>query len=196
VIYAVIPAAGRSRRMGQPKLLMPWAKVTMIEHVLGIWTASPIRRAVVVVRPDDTPLADVCRRVDVDVVVPPVAPLDMKQSVRFALEHIAQHYRPSLRDSWLLAPADMPGIRVSTIDQVIARHQDQPQVVIVPTFQGRRGHPVLFPWTLAEQVSQLDASEGLNALVKRSKREEVESHDPGCVRDIDSPDDYRRMTEE
>ena len=178
--------------MGQPKLQLPWAETTVIEHVLDVWTSSRIQRAVVVVRPDDLALADACRRVDVDIVVPPVAPADMKQSVLFGLDHISQRYQPLSSDAWLLAPADMPGIQVSTIDRVIARHQDHPGI-IVPTFQGRRGHPVLFPWAVVEEVKQLGESEGLNALVKRSPCEEIETDDPGCVRDIDSPEDYRRM---
>lgn len=178
--------------MGQPKLLMPWGETTIVEHVLGIWAASRIRRAVIVLRPDDQPLADACRRADVDLVVPPVAPVDMKQSVLFALDHISRRYQPLPSDAWLLAPADMPAIRVSTIDQVIERHHEY-RGIVVPTFQGRRGHPVLFPWASAEQVGQLGENEGLNALVKRSRCDEVETDDPGCVRDIDFPEDYRRM---
>ena len=196
-MYAIIPAAGHSRRMGQPKLLMPWGEMTMIEHVLEIWNASRIQRAIVVVRPDDDALKAVCQRANVDLVVPPVAPADMKQSVQFGLDHIARHFQPDLSDAWLLAPADMPGIRVSTIDQVIAHYAEYSgkgrSGIIVPTFNGKRGHPVLFPWSLSELVSQLGENEGLNALVKRSECEEVETHDPGCVRDIDSPDDYRRF---
>ena len=196
-MYAIIPAAGHSRRMGQPKLLMPWGEMTMIEHVFETWNASRIQRAIVVVRPDDEALTAVCQRADVDLVVPSVAPADMKQSVRFGLDHVARHFRPGSSDAWLLAPADMPEIRVSTIDQVIARHAEHVGTehpgIIVPTFKGKRGHPVLFRWPLSEQVSQLGETEGLNALVKRSKCEEVETNDPGCVRDIDSPDDYRRL---
>ena len=171
---------------------MPWGEKTIIEHVLGIWLASGVEQTVVVVRPDDLALADACRRAAAEVVVPSVAPIDIKESVRFGLDHIAQHYQPSTTDAWLLSPADMPEIQVSTIDQVAKRFADC-RSIVVPTFQGRRGHPVLFPWSMATQVGQLGENEGLNALVKRSECEEVETNDPGCVRDIDSPDDYRRL---
>ena len=54
--FAVVPAAGRSERMGAPKLLLPLGDSTVIEHVLAAWTASPVTRTVVVVRADDAEL--------------------------------------------------------------------------------------------------------------------------------------------
>ena len=56
--FAVIPAAGRSQRMGQPKLLLPWGRTTVIEHVLGVWRASRVTHTVIVVHPDDKFLAE------------------------------------------------------------------------------------------------------------------------------------------
>ena len=59
--FGVIPAAGRSVRMGEPKLLLPWRDGTLIEHVLAQWLASRVACVTVVVHPDDQELAAVCR---------------------------------------------------------------------------------------------------------------------------------------
>ena len=56
--FALIPAAGHSLRMGQPKLLMPVEGRPLILHMLAAWQASKVERVVVVVRPDDEQLAD------------------------------------------------------------------------------------------------------------------------------------------
>lgn len=60
--FAIVPAAGLSRRMGAPKLLLPWGSATVIEAVVARWRASPVERIVVVVRRDDQPLQDRLRR--------------------------------------------------------------------------------------------------------------------------------------
>ena len=60
--FGVIPAAGRSVRMGEPKLLLPWRDGTLIEHVLAQWLASRVACLTVVVHPEDVELAAICRR--------------------------------------------------------------------------------------------------------------------------------------
>ena len=79
--FAIVPAAGRSATMGEPKLLLPWTGRPLIEHVLSEWRASRASRMIVVVHPDDVALADVCRGNEANVVVPEVPPPDMKSSV-------------------------------------------------------------------------------------------------------------------
>src|SRR5690606_25777101 len=79
--FAVIPAAGQSRRMGQHKLLLPWAGRTVFEAVVAAWQGVPVEAAVVVARSDDRPLIELCRRLSLDVVLPDPPPDDMKASV-------------------------------------------------------------------------------------------------------------------
>ena len=57
--FAIIPAAGRSQRMGQPKLLLPWRNSTIIEHVLAAWRASQVSHMLMVVHPADRQLAEI-----------------------------------------------------------------------------------------------------------------------------------------
>ena len=60
--FAIIPAAGRSQRMGEPKLLLPWGQSTIIEHVLAVWCASRVEAVVMVVHPDDVRPAELGRK--------------------------------------------------------------------------------------------------------------------------------------
>ena len=64
--FALIPAAGHSTRMGQPKLLLPLAGQPLILHTIAAWQQSRVDRIVVVVRPGDEALAEVVRTADVD----------------------------------------------------------------------------------------------------------------------------------
>jgi molybdenum cofactor cytidylyltransferase len=194
--FAVIPAAGRSVRMGQPKLLLPWAGRTLVEHVIAQWLASRASRVIVVVHRDDVELAQACRRAGATIVVPAIPPPDMKSSVGHALSSIGTENSPTSTDAWLLAPADMPRLNMALIDFIIAAHDPNAPRIIVPTSGGRRGHPVLFPWAMAAEVACLGPDEGLNLLVNRGPVRELEWPDDGPLVDIDTPADYRRWQDD
>ena len=91
--FAIIPAAGRSQRMGQPKLLLPWGERTIIEHVLGVWRASRVTQVVLIVHPQDARLAELGRGCGAVVVQPADAPREMKVSVQIGLAHVARASR-------------------------------------------------------------------------------------------------------
>lgn len=193
--FAVIPAAGQSLRMGAPKLLLPWRGIRLLEATLAPWKASGVEQMIVVVRPDDPDLALLCREQGVEVVVPSVPPPEMKTSVQLALTHIEKEFAPSPRDAWLLAPADMPCLSPDIIRRLLAEHSADTQAILIPTLQGKRGHPVLFPWVLAPQVHTLGENEGLNALRNRHSWREVPCDDCPTTGgnpflDIDTPEEY------
>lgn len=179
--------------MGRPKLLLPWGAGTVIESVIAAWRASGVSRCVVVVHPDDTELAEVCRAAGPEVVVAKSPPPDMKASVRCGLEFVAAAHRPAAGDAWLVAPADMPLLSASAIDLVLAAHRLAAPRIVVPTHEGRRGHPVLFPWTLAAEVATLGEAEGLARLLHEHGVVEVESSERSILLDFDTPADYQAL---
>lgn len=190
--FAVVPAAGRSTRMGRPKLLMPWGGSTVIEHVLAAWRASRVQYVIATVHPDDQRLAETCRRAGAEVVVATPPPPDMKASVTYGLAHIGSVFSPSADDAWLLAPADMPRLAPGTIDAVLDIWRAGFSGVVVPRHAGRRGHPVLFSWAQAAEVTTLGPDEGLNSLLARHPVREIDIADDGTLVDVDTPEDYRR----
>lgn len=193
---AIVPAAGISARMGQPKLLLPWGESTMIETVIGAWHAAGIDRVLVVVRADDEALAARCRAAGARVVQPTVPPPDMKASVRQALQAARTAYAPTDDDAWLLAPADMPRLSSRLIVRLLAEHNPGDPTVLIPVVDGRRGHPILVPWRWAAAVDELQDGEGINTLVARLPVREITTDDPGIRVDLDTPDDYRRARSE
>jgi molybdenum cofactor cytidylyltransferase len=197
--FAVIPAAGRSLRMGQPKLLLPWGESTVLEHVLATWCASRVDRVVLVVHPQDRQIVALGAAAGAHVVQPSVAPSEMKISVQLALEYIS-HFAPQSTDAWLLAPADMPGLAASTIDTLVGAYESSlvadPNAaprIWAPRCGGRRGHPVLFPWALATEVGELGSNEGINALLTRHEVAYVEASADAILEDLDTPEDYERL---
>jgi molybdenum cofactor cytidylyltransferase len=211
--YAIIPAAGRSRRMGTAKLLLPWGAATLIEHVLGVWRGSQVDHLVVVVHPADVELAAKCQGERTQVVVPDTPPPEMRDSVAAGLRYVQDRLSPRDDDAWLLAPADLPSLSADVIDGLLAHHAERsdchserseesairnpqcetPLAILVPAHRGRRGHPVLFPWRLAEVALALPASEGINQLLKRHAVTEVPAGAAAVGEDVDTLDDYQRL---
>ncbi len=179
--------------MGAPKLLLPWGSRTLIEHVLAAWQSAGVERCVVVVHRDDHVLAELAANAGAEVVVPAVPPPDMKASVQAALGHIAQHHAPNAEDVWLLAPADMPALSPAVVHALLAAAVENPNAIVAPTYQGRRGHPVLFRWRLADEVQRLAPDQGVNKLLQRHTVVEIPVPSVGILDDIDTPEDYCRL---
>ena len=191
--YAIIPAAGASRRMGRPKLLMPWGDGCVIDHVLQAWCSSQVSRVIMTVRADDEPLRQQAARHDVEVVAVDPPPADMKASVQRALEHLQGCYQPQSTAVWLLAPADMPGLTIELIDHVLNSHQVAQPAIIAPQVGERKGHPVLFPWDLDAAVDQLGPDEGIRELWKIHDGRTICWQDDRPLEDMDTLDDYQRL---
>ena len=182
--------------MGEPKLLLPIGGRPLIEHTIAAWKASRVERVVVVVRGDDEALANCVRAAGAELCLPPAPPPDMKTSLAWGLAHIAEHYQPTVDDVWLVAPADMPGLSPRVIEALLAA--EVPGRILIPTLAGRRGHPVLLPWPLAAEVSQLGPDEGLRDLVGRHDPllvacDEVETQRETPFADLDTPAELARF---
>jgi CTP:molybdopterin cytidylyltransferase MocA len=93
----------------------------------------------------------------------------------------------------------MPNLSPAIIARLVDEHAaTEIKSILVPTIRGKHGHPVLFPWSLAEQVFQLAADEGVKALLTRNRVREVvcddiAEHEPFA--DVDTPVDYQRLRE-
>src|SRR6185503_7858698 len=116
--FAITPAAGKSRRMGQAKLTLPWRGSTIIEVVLNAWRQSKATEIIVVVNNDDLRLIELCKTITNNVVLVD-GPPEMKDSIQHGLAFARDSLHASDGDAWLLAPADLPGLCSPHIDAVI-----------------------------------------------------------------------------
>jgi molybdenum cofactor cytidylyltransferase len=197
-LFAVIPAAGLSRRMGQPKLLLPWQGRTVVEHLLAALAHPRVVARCVVCRRSDTDLARVVKRAGAQVIQPAVDPPEMKDSVLAALDEIEQQWHPTPDEGWVLCPADQPLLPPGILEPLVAAWDSGSADVVIPRHGGRKGHPVLFRWRLLDEIRNLGPDEGLNALVRHPARlvEFVDLDAPGILVDLDTPEDYARWQSE
>jgi len=199
-LLAIIPAAGQSRRMGQPKLLLDLAGQSVIARVIHALQQAGISRCLVVVRSSDEPLARAATLAGAEVVIPPTDPDDMRQSVEWALKSLRNESRNSVApcEGWVLVPADHPTLSSQLVRELIVAWSENRNRVAVPVFEGRRGHPTIFPWCLMEDVLALPPDHGLNQLLRHKSGRvlEVSVTDPRVLDDLDTPDDLLRLRRE
>jgi molybdenum cofactor cytidylyltransferase len=202
-LLAIIPAAGHSRRMGQPKLLLPWRGSTVIAHLVGELLAAGLSQILVVVRSSDIALTSAVESTGATVVRPPNDPPDMRSSVELGLQAAfktlatsgAAVDSPQSETGWLLIPADHPIVSRSTVDALRAAWQPRARQILIPTYSGKRGHPTLFSGDFACEVPGIPLDCGLNWLVKQNSQSirEVPVTDPGVIIDLDTPEDYQAL---
>ena len=109
--FGLIPAAGKSRRMGRPKLLLPVAGKTVVEHVIAAVRAAGVADILVVVAPDADELAQLVAAAGAHVLRLAADTPDMRATCLHGLEWIEERFAPDDGDSWLLLPADLPDPR-------------------------------------------------------------------------------------
>ena len=93
----------------------------------------------------------------------------------------------------------MPRLSTTIINRLIAEHVDALRderaepAILLPIVGQERGHPVLFPWSLARQVDRLGEQEGVNSLLDRNPVRRIAVDSTESFADIDTPEDYRRL---
>ena len=194
--FGLIPAAGKSRRMGRPKLLLPLGETTVLEQVLAAVRSARVADVLVVVAPDADALANLAATSGAHVLRLGEDTPDMRATCQHGLAWIDEYLHPAPEDAWLLLPADHPTVQPEVVRALLAAAQENAdKTIIVPTHQGRRGHPTLLRWSHAAGIRALAPEQGLNAFIRARTGETLELAWPSdeILRDLDTPEEYQRL---
>jgi molybdenum cofactor cytidylyltransferase len=173
--------------MGREKILLPFGRSTVLETILETLAGAGVAGVVAVLRPDLPEAADLARHSGARVVFNPHPEEEMLESIRLGLREI-----PSDVAAVFIWPADHPAVSAGTV-QELARSAD-PARALIPSWRSRRGHPALVGRQLLPAIAEIPSGEGLRHLWRTAAQAVVEIavEDPGVVRNIDTPEDYRK----
>ena len=98
----------------------------------------------------------------------------------------------------LIVLADQPFVRPETLDQLADRHRHTKAQIVIPSYRGVRGNPVLLDRSVFAEVMALQGDVGCRAIFSSHPEGTVrlEVEDEGILLDIDSQEDYERLREE
>lgn len=186
MIGAILLAAGRSRRMGAFKPLLPFGNHTVIESCIDSLRRGGVETIVVVLGQRAPEVLKRIAGLGVKSVLNPDADSEMTASITAGLAEI-----PSPTGATLITPADLPAVPPTVISSLIDAWRNGAKLII-PTWQGRGGHPVLVDLDFRHELQNLDPDLGLKSLFAAHqdevKRLPVDS--PFIARDLDTWDDY------
>ena len=189
MIGAVVLAAGESKRMGVPKLLLPYRGATIIEAVLDAVTASGADATLVVLGANRTAIREKIRRFRVSVAVNTRFREGMLSSIQTGISALPRRCRAAL-----VVLGDQPALPPSALDALIDAWNEGRKGIVVPVFGGRRGHPLLLDLKYRREIDGLTPETGLRGLLAAHPEDilEVDVPDGAVLADIDTPDDYRK----
>jgi molybdenum cofactor cytidylyltransferase len=185
---AIVLAAGESRRMGAPKLLLPLRGGSILRTVLDSVRRCRVGEILLVTGANREAIENEARGPSIRFVFNPSFAEGMLSSVVAAFGAL-----PPDTDAALVFLGDQPSIDPSVVDELLDAHARTGRGLVVPTFEGRRGHPLLIDAKYRDAVLALDRAIGLRGLLRDHPDDvlEVSVAFPGILRDIDTPEDYR-----
>jgi len=188
MINAIVLAAGESRRMGKPKALLRFRDRTFLEQIVTILRSSRADRITVVLGAQADVIAGAVDLSDADVVINRDYRNGQLSSLVAGLEHI-----PQQTEAILLCLADHPFITTEVVDRIVEEFRRTNAPIVVPTFNGRRGHPTLFSRSMFKQLIGAPVEKGARHVVHSNEDKvfEVAVSDSNILVDINTADDYR-----
>jgi len=190
LLAAVILSAGASSRMGRPKALLPYREGTFLEHLIEVTRDPRIGVTRVVLGAG----ADVIRTVaalDSSVVVlNPNWEQGQLSSIRAGLRSL----EGIDVDGIILCPVDHPLVSARLVSDLVERFYLNKKAIVLPTYNTRRGHPVIFSKTLFGELLAAPEEKGARAVVWSHAGDilEAPTDEEGVVLNINDPDMLRR----
>ncbi len=188
-LSAILLAAGKSTRMGHCKQLLPLAGQPTIVRCIQTLVAAGITDIVVVTGANRDAIAAAIGHLPVRIVVNPDPDGDMASSIITGLEAV-----PACCRGVMICLADQPLVSAESCRRLLEQHGAAPGQIAIPFFEGKRGHPLVLPLSMA---AELETGVTLRDIISRhqDRVQLVEVSDRGVLLDMDTPEDYRLMQE-
>lgn len=191
MICGIVLAAGRSRRMGEPKAFLRVGQSSFLEHAVRVLSEGGCELVIVVTGPLGDPharrTAEEAAVLDAGIAVNPDPHSEQADSLRIALFSL-----PPECEAVVVAPVDVPDVSGALVRAVIQAWRATDAPVAVPARAGRHGHPVLFARRVFGELMRSELPEGARTVVHAHGHDLAAVEVDALPADVDTPDDYRR----
>lgn len=191
-IAAVLLAAGESQRMGSVKALLKWDNLTFIETIFERLPRERLCEKWLVLGHEYRHILQVIDLPrDFRLIQNPHPETGQLVSIQLAIRQIS--YEAA---GMLLILVDHPAVTAVTYRMLIDAATKHPEQIIIPEYRGRRGHPVYFSCRFYDDLLNASAEVGAREVVHRHSDQVInlKVDDPGILKDIDTPADYKKLT--
>jgi CTP:molybdopterin cytidylyltransferase MocA len=187
MIWAVILAAGESRRMGTQKLLLPYGETTVVEAIVRTALDSSVDGTIVVLGADKEKVRKTLQSYPVSFAVNKDFRHGMLSSIQAGFESL-----PGEAGAVVVMLGDQPAVPSEVIDGLVSGYRENGRGIVIPVYGKRRGHPILIEAGYRSEILGLDPDVGLRQLIQSHPEDvlEVEVSSSAVLKDMDSPEDY------
>jgi len=208
-LAGIILAAGASTRLGQDKALLPcpssplcgapgtlssvegWGQTTFLEHLLAQVKAAEVELVRVVLGANAPAVQQKISFSPAEVVINPNWQQGQLSSLLAALDSLPR----GMVTGALVCLVDHPCISSRLLRRLIAEFERTTKLIILPTYRGQRGHPVLFSWRLFDELRQAPLEVGARYVVRNHPNDilEVPTREEGVILNINDEQTYRKI---
>ncbi len=189
MIWAVILAAGESKRMGEAKLLLSFGEKTIIETVINNVIQSRVEKILVVLGSAREKIEQKIKNYSLKIAFNPNFRSGMLSSVHTGFQALPEHAQAAL-----VVLGDQPSISTSVINELIDAYKRTRKGIVLPVYKSERGHPVLIDMKYRSEVENLSPEVGLRGTVYNHPKDilEVDVETSTIFQDIDYMEDYEK----
>ena len=193
MLAAIILSAGASSRMGRPKALLPYREGTFLEHLIQVTRHARVGLTRVVLGAGAEEIRKIAKLDFSMVVVNP----NWEQGQLSSICEGVRSLESVETDGIILCPVDHPLVSARLVSDLIGQFYLNRKSIVAPTFNGRRGHPVIFSSALYGELLAAPTDKGARAVVWAHSADvlEVPTDEEGVVLNINDPDMMRRAIE-
>ncbi len=188
MISALILAAGQSKRMGRPKMALPWGANTVLGQVIEVFRVSLVDDILVVSGGDQEVVEKIAEAWRARTAFNPrYTDDDMLSSLQAGLQSM-----PARTEAVLVALGDQPQIQQTTVLAIIHKYEETHDPLIVPSYQMHRGHPWLVSRDLWADILNMQPPTTQRDFLNEHARviTYVDVDTPTVLKDIDTPEQY------
>jgi molybdenum cofactor cytidylyltransferase len=191
MLAAVILSGGASSRMGSPKALLAYQGRPFLEHLLDVTVHPKINVRRVVLGAHAEPIAKNIVLAADEIVINDDWEKGQLSSIQAAIRSL-----PADTEGLLLCLIDHPLISGDLVNELIEQFYAKRETIVLPVYQGRRGHPVIFPASLYEELLRAPLDKGARSVVWAHANGvvEVPTDEEGCVLNLNDPETLHRST--
>jgi molybdenum cofactor cytidylyltransferase len=195
-VAALILAAGKSLRMGRPKMIMPWLGRPLLAHVVESVLQGEFNEVIVVTGDESEKIHSAVKAIT-----------DSRLHCTFNREHALgmlssvqcgiRAFSDPLQDL-MIALGDQPAIPAGTYRQLLAYFISSDALILIPSFRNKRGHPIFLRSSLFPELLALDpARDSLHNITTHhaSMIQTISLEEPTIVQDLDTLEDYEKLRE-
>lgn len=193
MLAAAILSGGESRRMGTPKALIPYRGHTFLEHLIEVTTHPRVGIRRIVLGAGAENIRDQLHLDNASVVINQNWQQGQLSSIQTAVRGLPAGETEGL----ILCPVDHPLVSAELVARLIAEFDASGKLIVLPTFHGKRGHPLIFRASLYDEILSASPEVGARQVVwnHASKLLEVPTEEEGTILNLNNPDALKKVLE-